>query len=249
MKAVDAIFDDYSFASLYDHFNAWGTGDDFYLALARETGGPILDFGCGTGMLACRIAAEVSPVVGVDPAGGMLRVARARADAQKVEWIESEAQSLRLRRLFKLIYLTGHVFQVFLTDEDVLAVLRTAAQHLRPDGRLVFETRNPAVREWLSWRPEESRDVVEAGEQGRIEAFCDSDYDPSTGIAELTHHYRFLDKGAERVGHSRLRFIEQGHLTNLIAAAGLAPRAWYGNWDRSPYSPAAKEIIAVVGLT
>jgi ubiquinone/menaquinone biosynthesis C-methylase UbiE len=247
-RAADEIFDDYAFAALYDNFNPWSAGDDFYLALAREGGGPILDLGCGTGMLACRIAGEVLPVVGVDPAAGILRVARSRPGAEKVEWIEADAQSLRLSQRFKLIYLTGHAFQVFLTDEDALATLKTAAALLDSDGRLAFETRNPEDRAWLSWNPAESREVVATSEHGRVEESCDTVYAAATGIAEITHRYRFLDKGGERLGHSRLRFITQDHLADLIAAAGLTPRAWYGNWDRDPYSPAASEIIVVAGL-
>ncbi len=247
-RAAGDIFDDYALASLYDDFNAWDASDDFYLALARESGGPVLDFGCGTGMLACRIATEVLPVVGVDPAAGMLHVARARPGAEKVEWIESSAQDLRLAKRFNLIYLTGHAFQVFLTDEDALAVLKTAAEHLGPNGRLAFETRNPAAQAWLSWTPKESGTVVETDEHGRVEEFCEAAYNPVTGIAELTHHYRFLDKGTQRVGHSQLRFMAQAHLADLIAEAGLAAQSWYGNWNRSPYSPAAREIIALAAL-
>jgi ubiquinone/menaquinone biosynthesis C-methylase UbiE len=247
-RPADEIFEDCAFASLYDEFNAWGAGDHFYLDLARESGGPVLDLGCGTGMLACRIAAEVSPVVGADPAAGMLRVARSRPGAEMVEWIESDAQSLGLPQRFNLIYMTGHAFQVFLTDEDVLAALTAAARHLNPNCRLAFETRNPASQAWLSWTPKGQRRVVKTSKQGRVEAFCDTAYDPCTGVAELTHHYRFLDKGTEQVGRSRLRFVTQSHLADLIAVAGLVPQAWFGDWNRSPWSSAAKEIIAIAGL-
>ena len=43
-----------------------------------KSGAHVLDLGCGTGLLACRIAEEGFAVTGVDPAEGMLRVARAR---------------------------------------------------------------------------------------------------------------------------------------------------------------------------
>lgn len=69
-QQADEIFEDPFFASLYDYFNAWDDCDEFYLGLAREIGGPVLDLGCGTGMLACRIAQEGLEVVGADPAEG-----------------------------------------------------------------------------------------------------------------------------------------------------------------------------------
>ncbi len=247
--AAGEIFEDYALASLYDAFNPWGVGDDFYLALARETGGPVLDLGCGTGMLACRIAAEISPVTAVDPAAGMLQVARSRPGAERVTWIEADGRNLQLQQRFNLIYLAGHAFQVFLTDRDLLSVLRTAARHLNPEGRLAIETRNPGARAWLSWNPRDSRKVAQLPDLGRAEEFCESVYRPATGIAELTHHYRFLDKGGQQVGHSKLRFIGQDHLADLIGSAGLSPREWYGSWDRSDYSPASREIIVVAALT
>ncbi len=61
MVPADEIFSDPAFARLYDAFNLWGPGDDFYLALARKLGGGVLDLGCGTGMLACRIAQRCCP--------------------------------------------------------------------------------------------------------------------------------------------------------------------------------------------
>jgi SAM-dependent methyltransferase len=246
---ADEIFEDEDFARLYDAFNPWGAGDDFYLGLARESGGPILDLGCGTGMLASRIAGEISPVTGVDPAAGMLQVARARPGAARVEWIEGDARSLDLGRRFNLIYLTGHAFQVFLSDEDVLSVLRAVARHLAPEGRLAFETRNPKAEEWRSWNPVESRESATLPGIGRVEEFCDCRHDSLSGIAELTHVYRFLDTGGERTGHSRLRFIDREPLAQLIAEAGLCLRECYGSWDRGACLPTAAEIIIVAGLS
>ena len=39
----------------------------------------------------------------------------------------------------------GHVFQILLTDEEVLAVLTTMRRHLKAGGKAVFETRNPRI--------------------------------------------------------------------------------------------------------
>ena len=85
--------------------------------------------------------------------------------------------------------------------------------------------------------------------QGRVEVCYDAIAEAGTGIVRIAQHCRFLDRGMARIGHSRIRFIEPDHLEGLIARAGLAANAWYGDWDREPCTPASKEIIVVTGRT
>jgi len=240
----DEVFEDSLFASLYDHFNAWDVCDDFYLSLARESGGRVLDLGCGTGLLASRLAQEGMAVTGVDPAEGMLRVARTRQGGERVSWIKAKGQTLSLPDRFDLIYMTGHAFQALLTDNDAIAVLQTARDHLAKDGLLAFETRNPARKAWLSWTPDKRRSAATA-DRGEIEEFFETKADPDTGIVDLAAHYRFADTGKTIVGRSRIRFVELDHLKRLLATANLAPVAWYGDWDRSSISLTSREFIVM----
>jgi SAM-dependent methyltransferase len=245
-RQPDEVFEDPLFASLYDHFNGWDACDDFYLELALQIGGSVLDLGCGTGLLACRMAQESLTVTGADPADGMLQVARSREGAERVNWIKAEGQTLRSPERFDLIYMTGHAFQALLSDDDAVAVLRTAHDHLASDGRFAFESRNPARQAWLSWTPDKRR-IVTTAEHGRVEEFFDTSADPDTGIVDIAHHYRFADTGKAIVGHSRIRFVDLDHLTRLLTAANLAPVARYGDWDRSPLSTTSRELIVVAG--
>ena len=245
--AADEVFEDSLFASLYDNFNGWDVCDDFYFDLARtlKSGAHVLDLGCGTGLLACRIAEEGFAVTGIDPAKGMLDVARTRPGAERVAWVKGVGQAMRLPQRFELIYMTGHAFQALLTDDDAIAVLRTARDHLTDDGRLAFETRNPARKAWLSWTPDRRRSAVT--DHGNVEEFFQTNADPATGIVDLAAHYRFADSGKTIVGRSRIRFIGLNHLRRLLAAAGLEPIAWYGDWDRSPLSADSREFIVIAG--
>lgn len=244
MAAVDEVFADESFASLYDYFNPWTPSDQFYLELVRQSGPRVLDLGCGTGMLACRIAAEGREVTGVDPAKGMLHVARSRAGADRVTWIEMDGRTLQLPQQYDLIYMTGHAFQALLTDADAVALLRSAARHLTRDGRLALESRNPARRAWLSWTLDNVR-IAATQQHGRIAESYATDVEPGGDVVRLTHYYRFLDRGMVRIGRSSLRFIEQQHLARLLADAGLVPVSWYGEWDRTPLLPHSREMIVV----
>ncbi len=240
MPAAD-VFEEEFFASLYDCVNPWSVSDDFYVNRAIESGDAVLDLGCGTGMLACAIAARGLSVTAVDPAEAMLRIARSRPGGTKVNWIESDGQSLRLPQRFRFVYMTGHAFQQLLTDDDAVVLLRTAAAHLDPDGRFIFETRNPAAQAWLSWTPEHSRRTIRSPVFGPIELFYDAEL--ADGIVTIREHYHLMDQGVQRVGHNRIRFIDQEHLERLLTTSGLAAVAWYGDWAGGPLSETSNEII------
>ena len=91
----DAIFDDPVLAALYDPLDTDRSDIDAYVAMVDEFGArSLLDVGCGTGELACRLALRGVDVVGVDPAGASLDVARAKAGAERVRWIHGDATTL-----------------------------------------------------------------------------------------------------------------------------------------------------------
>ena len=139
--------------------------------------------------------------------------------------------------------MTGHVFQLFLEDREVRAALRTLARHLAPGGRLAFETRNPAVREWQDWNPRDTRQRVEAAG-----VTADVHYDISAVAGELvTYETWFQFAGARDpvVVPDTLRFTGQAQVATFLAEAGLTQVTWYGDWDGSPYGPASPEIVAV----
>jgi ubiquinone/menaquinone biosynthesis C-methylase UbiE len=194
-------------------------------------------------MLACSLAAQNLKVTGVDPAEAMLRVARSRVGGDKVSWIRSDGQSLRLPQRFNFIYMTGHAFQQLLTDDEAVAVLRTAALHLNAEGRFVFETRNPAAQAWLSWTPEHSMRTVQSQKYGRVSSFYEVQAEAASGIVTIGEHYHLLDHGVRRVGRNLIRFVGQEHLSRLLAKAGLEAVAWYGDWEGARFSSTSKEII------
>ena len=216
----------------------------FCRALAKEAGS-VLDLGCGTGALAADIAihAGQSAVTGVDCATAMLDIARRRPGGERVTWIEADARSVRLGRVFDLVVLTGHGFQVFLTAEDRLAALRTVAAHLGPGGRFVFDTRNPSYPGRKERRRDETLRRIEHPDLGTIETWNTSSYDEATGVLTYANSYRVVATGALHSAEERIRYTGQAELAGLIAEAGLAVETWYGDWLGHPFDPESPEII------
>src|SRR5713226_4481605 len=90
-----------SFARFYD-LDTLEVVDDlpFWINLARRTGGPVLEVGCGTGRVVIPLAESGAHVVGIDVSAAMLAIARDKVSAAgvdgRVELIRADALSLRL---------------------------------------------------------------------------------------------------------------------------------------------------------
>lgn len=240
----DPLYTDASLVAFYDAENDWGMDRSFCADLARDVDS-VLDLGCGTGAF---LAGLSNPVrVGVDPAAAMLDIARARPGTEGAQWIAADARTLRLSRQFDLIVLTGHAFQVFLTDDDQHAALTTLAAHLAPGGRFIFDSRNPAVREWEEWQPHNSRREFDHPAHGRVEAWNTALSEGTSGIVSYGTYYRLGD-GRTLSAQSRIRFTPQIELERRIAEAGLRVERWLGDWNGGPVEAASPEFIPLGGL-
>jgi ubiquinone/menaquinone biosynthesis C-methylase UbiE len=241
----DQLYRDPQLADFYDLENNWGKDDDYCRNLAA-TASSVLDLGCGTGRLATALVSDKRSVVGVDPAGAMLSIARAKTD--RVNWIEADARELRLDRRFDLILLTGHAFQVFTNEADQIAVLNTIAKHLTPNGRFTFDSRNPLAKEWLEWGPEESRRNLIHPHHGEIEAWNTVHQNQATENVTYHSHYLVSTTGQLFSAESSIRFTPKVQLATMIVDCGLAVDQWLGDWDGNNFTPDSPEIIPLGSL-
>jgi SAM-dependent methyltransferase len=153
MRNPDPAFADPRLAALYDVLDGDRSDLNHYVALAEEVGAKrVVDFGCGTGSLALRLAELGANVVAVDPAAASLDVARAKPLADRVTWVQGDATALGEHVVeADLAVMTGNVAQVFVADEDWRVTLAAVHACLRPHGWFVFETRRPEARDWERW--------------------------------------------------------------------------------------------------
>jgi SAM-dependent methyltransferase len=114
--------------------------------LRRASSGPILDVGCGTGLLTARLRDELAPpaIVGVDFSRGMLHEAARRSAA--VSWVRGTALALPFRDALFGAVVSTEAFHWFPDQEAALAEFHRV---LAPGGRLIVAFSNPRT-EWLS---------------------------------------------------------------------------------------------------
>lgn len=215
----DAIFDDPRLAPLYDLFEGERPDLAAYVAIVDEFAAQrILDVGCGTGVLALILAERGHEVVGVDPAAASLAVARSKPGADRVRFLLGDATTLPSLQV-DLATMTGNVAQVFLTDESWDATLRGIHAALRPGGRFVFETRDPARRVWEDWSRDWSPERVEIPGVGVVESW--SEVTRVEGQFVTFAGAITLPDGTVVPTSSTLRFRERRELETTLAEAGF----------------------------
>lgn len=221
----DAIFSHPRVARVYDPLDPDRSDLDTYVDLADELGATsVLDVGCGTGTLACRLAASGVDVLGVDPAEASVDVARSKPGADLVEWLVGTAPDVaadpaRADR-YDLATMTANVAQVFVDDADWSATLGAVRSCLRAGGYLAFESRDPADRAWERWTKERTRQVVDVEGEGPVE-----DWVQVTAVdGELVtfESPTIFHVDGERVDStSTLRFRGEDELRSSVQQAGF----------------------------
>jgi SAM-dependent methyltransferase len=113
-----------------------GYGADLALwrELADERGGPILEFGCGTGRVTLDLARRGHEVTGVDSDPRLVAALRERAGGLDLQALAVDARKLELPADFALVVAPMQMLQLLGERADRVAALAAAAGCLRPGG-------------------------------------------------------------------------------------------------------------------
>jgi SAM-dependent methyltransferase len=239
-----------SFAEFYDHVLPYRERPDvpFFVDLARQSPGPVLEVGCGTGRVLVPCARAGATIVGLDLSPGMLAVcrrklAREAPDVQaRVRLVEGDMRDFDLGARFPLITLPFRSFQHLETPEDQRAALRVLARHLAPGGRMVLDLFNPSLpflgdERWLvAPLAEPAVDLPDGRRMVRTMRMVSRDWFAQVQEIELSHRITWPDGRAEdHTGTARLRYTFRFEAEHLLAREGFTVEALYGDYDRSPY--------------
>jgi SAM-dependent methyltransferase len=227
----------------YDVECPWSREDDFFLSVLAEEPAPrVLDLGCGTGRLTIAMAAAGHRVTGVDPAWPSLELARRKPGAEAVTWLEGSTGVLP-EHAFDAAFMTSHVAQFFVADDEWAVALRDLRRALVPGGRLVFDSRDPADRRWETWNPVDSRHENALPDGTRYTTWVEVT-SVVDGAVRFVHRYAFSD-GDERAATATLRFRTEPELRSSLGEAGFAVERIYGGWNRDPVGHPDGEFLVV----
>ena len=252
------IDDSYSLAAKY-YDAAYSAKEDlvdrdFYLDLAREYGGPVLEFGCGTGRITFPLARQGVDVTGIDASRAMLEVLRAKladepaAIKRRVRVVEGDFRTLCLGDQFPMVVIPFRPMQHMYTTEDQLAALRNAGRHLADGGILAFDVFNPRFDKLLSGDGQEYLELEwhTEDETGRTirRYFVKDGFDPVNLVFSGSFIFRLCE--GDQVLSEEVELIKMSvypHLKALFSAAGLESVGEFGSFDRKPIGSDTPEMI------
>ena len=224
-----------AYAVLGTGYDAWChsvTEDiDFYVRLAIESGGPVLEIGVGSGRIAVPTALAGIVVVGVDRSGPMLDLARAKARAQDValNLVRADMRELPELGTFPLVTVPFRALLHLRDNAERLGVLRSLRARLERGGLLAFDVFHPDRRDiedtdgrWLEREP------------GIMER---ADWHPAD------HSLTLRVRAGGREAGMRLWWLEPDGWGRLLSEAGFDQVQRYGGFSGEPLAADAADSV------
>jgi SAM-dependent methyltransferase len=226
-----------AFAPIYDEGAAHMTEDvQFYVELARETEGPLVELAVGNGRVAIPVARATNrPVIGVDSSSAMLAQARERARAAGVELDlrDGDLRDFELAEPAGLVYCPFRSLLHLPTWRDKRQVFERVAAALRPGGRFAWNSFvfDPHVA---------ARSDGFAARHGCLWEYVE--HSPADNRIDVT---AFVGEPGTEGRTVSLWWATRSEWEGLLEAAGLEVEALYGWFDRRPFDDRSEEFVWV----
>ena len=220
-----------AFAPVYDDWSAHMTEDvPYYVELARESEGPLVELAVGNGRIAIPVARETGRrVLGIDASPAMLEQARSRAEAAgvDVELRLGDMRELELEEPAGLIYVPFRSLLHLPTWADRRRVFERVYASLRPGGRFAWNA--------FVFDP-------------RIAVRIDGEWQEQNGVRHRVDQHKHdnrIDITLESGDAISLWWLNRSEWEGLIDVAGFEVEALYGDFDRRPFDETASEFVWV----
>ena len=218
------------FAADYDIWAADMTEDvPFYVALAKEADGPIVELAVGNGRVAIPVALETGRrVIGIDTSAAMLAQARVRAEQAGADLVvrEEDMRDFVAEDPAALVYCPFRAMLHLPTWHDKLQVFERVAASLAPGGR-------------FAWNVFCFDHTIAARLDG------DHQQEPIPHTLRYAPGDNRVDIVLDAGGQTSLWWATKSEWEGLIDSSGLDLEALYGWFDRRPFDDESREFVWV----
>jgi SAM-dependent methyltransferase len=238
-----AQFYDIIYDSIRSHVDT-----EFYLKRIKQTKGPVLETGCGTGRFFCQAIKQGADIYGIDISKSMVDVLLRKTEPKHHKRISIQgAVNFRFPFKFDLIIAPFRVYSHLLTVKEQLAALNNAWDHLSENGRLIFDlyVPNPAM---IASGISNAVDFEGEYEPGKkFSRTVDMKADIVNQISDITMTFKWDQDGRERVEkwNFKFRFYFRFEIEHLIKRSKLTLEKIYGDFTEGDLKEDSKEFIVV----
>ena len=220
---------------------------DFFVESAKESGGPVLEVGCGTGRILLPTARAGIPITGLDLSEHMLAVCRGELAKEpkkvqdRVNLIWGDMRDFSLPEHFSLVTTPFRPFQHLLTIEDQISCLSSIRRHLEPGGKLILDIFNPSLThltrdnlgEEVDLEPEFT--TPEGITVRRCNKTISRDLLNQINQVELIYYITHPDGRDERLVHAfSMRYLFRFEAEHLLIRCGFEVEEVYADYQKSP---------------
>jgi SAM-dependent methyltransferase len=238
-----------SLSDLYDLEYTHDYDLPFWLYLADREGGPVVEWGAGTGRIAIPLAEAGHGVTAVEVSQKMVK--RGKGKNGSVEWIVGDMRSVDAGQQFGLAVCAFNSFLCLESLDDALAFLRNAREHLLPGGMLGIEVSVFSPEELAEGPdgPHLRHDFTRELSDGSLDRFSVSTYDAATQLMHMRLFYETYDGSGilqNRRSHDlTIRITNRGELLLMLRMTGFEIEAVYGGFEGEPFTSASDHLIVL----
>ncbi len=224
---------------------------DFYVNLAKQAQGPVLEIACGTGRIMIPVLEAGVDCEGLDLFPSMLEHLKRKAAAKNIvpKLHLADMANFSLERRYDLITITFNAFTHNLTQESQIACLNRCREHLLPGGCLVFDAFFPGLP-YLSL-PDNTRvlegEMPQSTTGKTLRVYDTRRFDRINQIQHSLNEIELVDAEGKvetvQRNHCKNRWIYKGEMELLLRVAGFKRWRIEGDFDGNPL---AKETDAMV---
>ena len=221
---------------------------DYYMERIRETSGPVLEIGAGTGRLFNAALNAGADIYAVEPSPAMLEVLHSKTDPEHYSRVQDrDAGSFQFNQKFDLILAPFRVFSHILSIEDQLKALNNIHAHLSDNGRFIMDLYVPDPG-MLASGLKDLRDFDEEFSPGnRVSRTVNMKADVVNQISYVSMTLRWNEgyKQFENTWETRMRFYHRYELEHLLKRSDLRLLEILGDFKGSPLNLDSREFILV----
>jgi SAM-dependent methyltransferase len=201
-------------------------------------GGPVVEFGIGTGRLALPLAERGLAVHGIDGSPEMAALLHSKPGGQEIPVVVGDFSQATAGNDFRLAVLALNTIYALPSQDAQVACFANAAGHLRPGGRFVIEAWVPDVGAFRNGRA--VRPVQIHGGHVELEV---AELHPA-GQTMLTTKVHLSDSGVRLIPANH-RYAWPSELDLMARIAGLRLLHRWADWNRAPFHDGSTAHVSV----